>query len=118
MSGEDLPTSIEKVWSRTDRRRAPGSGSGDHGRLVSVPVSVHLPASDRTLAVWLDLAPDLSSADSTQAYCVDVEHQPTDLAVGGSNPSRRANKPQLSGPVTGSLLAVGSSNCDHVGGQS
>ena len=24
------------------------------------------------------------------ADCVDVEHQPTDLAVGGSNPSRRA----------------------------
>ena len=31
----------------------------------------------------------LSSADSTQADCVDGEHQPTDLAVGGSNPSRR-----------------------------
>jgi hypothetical protein len=28
----------------------------------------------------------LSSADSTQAYVVDAEHQPTDLAVGGSNP--------------------------------
>jgi hypothetical protein len=29
---------------------------------------------------------------------VDVEHQPTDLAVGGSNPSRRANT-QLRGPI-------------------
>jgi hypothetical protein len=37
---------------------------------------------------WLDSTSDLSSADSTQAYCVDVEHQPTDLAVRGSNPSR------------------------------
>src|SRR5215203_5136816 len=49
------------------------------GRLVSVPVSVHQPALDRTVAVWLDSAPDLSCTDSTQAYCVDVEHQPTDL---------------------------------------
>jgi hypothetical protein len=49
---------------------------------VSVPVSVHQPSPDRTLAVWLDSTPDLSSTNSTQAYCVDVEHQPTDLAVG------------------------------------
>ena len=28
---------------------------------------------------------------------MDVEHQPTDLAVGGSNPSRRAPTPQVNG---------------------
>jgi hypothetical protein len=28
---------------------------------------------------------------------MDVDHQPTDLAVGGSNPSRRAPKPQFKG---------------------
>jgi hypothetical protein len=49
---------------------------------MSVPVSVHQPAPDRTLAVWLDWAPDLSSTDSTQAHCVDGDHQPTDLVVG------------------------------------
>src|SRR5215212_9939920 len=59
-------------------------------RSVAVPMAVHQPAPDRTVAVWLDLAPDLSCKDSTKDHCVDVEHQPTDLAVGGSNPSRRA----------------------------
>ena len=44
--------------------------------------------TDSTQAVSLDLAPDLSSTNSSQAHCVDVEHQPMDLAVGGSNPSR------------------------------
>jgi hypothetical protein len=48
---------------------------------VSVPVSVHQPAPDRTQAAWLDLAPDLSRTDSTQACCVDVEHQPTDRVL-------------------------------------
>ena len=66
---------------------------------VSVSVSVHQPAPDRTQAIWLDSAPDLSSADSTQAHCMDAEHQPTDLAVGGSNPSRRAR----TRPVTPTL---------------
>ena len=32
-------------------------------------------------AVWLGYATDLTCADSTQAHWVDVEHQPTDLAV-------------------------------------
>jgi hypothetical protein len=59
---------------------------------VSVRVSVHQPVPDRTPAVWLDSAADLSSANSTQAYWVDGDHQPTDLAVGGSNPSRRAKR--------------------------
>jgi hypothetical protein len=36
----------------------------------------------------------LSCNDSTQDNCVDAEHQAMDLAVGGSNPSRRA-KAQL-----------------------
>src|SRR5829696_10152393 len=49
---------------------------------MSVPVSVHQPAPDRTLAVWLDSTPDLSSTNSTQADCMDGEHQPTDLVVG------------------------------------
>jgi hypothetical protein len=59
---------------------------------MAVRVAVHQPSPDSTQAVWLDSTPDLSCADSTQANCVDVEHQPTDLAVGGSNPSRRAKR--------------------------
>jgi hypothetical protein len=50
---------------------------------MSVPVSVHQPAPDRTLAVWLDSTPDLSSTDSTQAYWVDGEHQPHNSPVAG-----------------------------------
>src|SRR5215213_62252 len=57
---------------------------------MAVRVAVHQPLPDSTWDNWLDSTPDLSSVNSTQAYCVDVEHQPTDLAVGGSNPSRRA----------------------------
>src|SRR5215212_8843497 len=47
---------------------------------MSVPVLVHQPAPGRTLAIWP--APDLSCKDSTRDHCVDVDHQPTDLAVG------------------------------------
>jgi hypothetical protein len=56
----------------------------------SVPVSVHQPAPERTQATWLDSTPDLSCANSTQAHCVDVEHQPTDLAVKSQRVTRRA----------------------------
>jgi hypothetical protein len=45
---------------------------------------------------------------------VDVEHQPTDLAVGGSNPSRRASKLAAQRPVSGSLVAVGPPGCDQI----
>src|SRR5215216_5655025 len=57
---------------------------------MAVRVAVHHPSPDSTWDNWLDSTPDLSSVNSTQAYCVDIESQPTDLAVGGSNPSRRA----------------------------
>jgi hypothetical protein len=57
---------------------------------MAVRVAVHQPSPDSTQATWLDLAPDLSCTNSTRDHAVDVEHQPTDLAVGGSNPSRRA----------------------------
>jgi hypothetical protein len=42
----------------------------------------------------------LNCTDRTQAYCVDGEHQPTDLAVGSSNPLRRGvpSSPSSAGP--------------------
>ena len=49
---------------------------------MAVRVAVHQPVPDRTRAVQLDSAPDLSCTDSTRAHYVDVEHQPTDLAGG------------------------------------
>jgi hypothetical protein len=89
---------------------------------VAVRVSVHQPSPERTLATWLDSAPDLSCANSTQGHWVDAEHQPTDLAVGGSNPSRRATITAAQRPYRGTAAyrwTVGvRPNCDHVGGHS
>jgi hypothetical protein len=45
---------------------------------------------DPSGAVWTDEAPNVSRPDPTGADQTDAEHQSTDLAVGGSNPSRRA----------------------------
>jgi hypothetical protein len=51
---------------------------------------------------------------------VDVEHQPTDLAVGGSNPSRRASNSAAQRPCDGVAACCRATglrpNCDHVGG--
>src|SRR4029453_15713627 len=59
------------------------SEAGFEQAAVAVRGAVHQPSPDSTQATWLDLAPDLSCTNSTQAHCVDVEHQPTDLAVEG-----------------------------------
>jgi hypothetical protein len=110
------------VWSRPAQRGVPGYGPEDRARLVSVCVSVHQPAPDRTLAVWLDSSPDLSCTNSTRGYWVDAEHQPTDLAVGGSNPSRRATNIPAQRPCSRvaehSETAGLRPNCDPVGGHS
>jgi hypothetical protein len=45
---------------------------------------------DPSGSVWTDDPSDVSRLDRSGADQTDVEHQPTDLAVGGSNPSRRA----------------------------
>src|SRR5829696_10142451 len=47
---------------------------------------------DPSGAIWTDEAPNLSRPDPSGADQTDAEHQATDLAVGGSNPSRRAPK--------------------------
>jgi hypothetical protein len=45
---------------------------------------------DRSGAVWIDAASDVNRPDPSGPDQIDAEHQATDLAVGGSNPSRRA----------------------------
>jgi hypothetical protein len=62
---------------------------------VAVRVAVHQPSPASTWDDWLELGADLSSRNSTQEYPVDVDHQPTDLAVGGSDspPSVRLERP-------------------------
>jgi class 3 adenylate cyclase len=109
------------VACRTSRRlgvvagRGGGrQGAGRPGRLaapavMAVRVAVHQPVPDKALAVWLDSTPDLSSTNGTQAHSVDVDHQPTDLAVGGSNPSRRA--PNAAGQRPGVLALLVPETC-------
>jgi hypothetical protein len=45
---------------------------------------------DPSRSLRIDEAVNLSRADPSGADQIDVEHQATELAVGGSNPSRRA----------------------------
>ena len=59
----------------------PGPVTGLEGRLVPVSVSVHQPAPDRILAIWPDSTPYLSCMNGTRPYCVDVDHQATDMAA-------------------------------------
>jgi hypothetical protein len=47
--------------------------------------------------VQANSVPDLSSTNSTQEYALDIDHQPRDLAIRSSNPSRRAPKPLVNG---------------------
>jgi hypothetical protein len=74
---------------------------------MAVHVAVHHPSPDRTLAVSLDSASDLSCTDSTQAHYVDVDHQPTDLAVGFESLAAVNDSPEIRivyagiDPVTG-----------------
>jgi hypothetical protein len=60
-------------------------------RVLVIPLVIPCrttPGQDRTQ--WTH-PPDLTCTDSTSQHQMDPDHQPTDVAVGGSNPSRRAN---------------------------
>jgi hypothetical protein len=46
---------------------------------------------DPSGSVWTDEASNVSRPDRSGADQIDADHQATDLAVGGSNPSRRAH---------------------------
>src|SRR4029450_3209903 len=52
---------------------------------------------ERSGSVWIDGALNVSRPDRSGADQIDAEHQATELAVGGSYPSRRATKPQVNG---------------------
>jgi hypothetical protein len=80
------------AWSRhptTHTRRTLGLASRSWSSASPVRAGWHgsprgsPPAVTRWI-LWyaLDSAADLSSTNSTQEYLVDLEHQPTDLAVG------------------------------------
>ena len=59
------------------QRLEPGMRAGCHGSPRGSP-----PAVTRWISWYsLDSAADVSSTDSTQDYCLDVGHQPTDLVL-------------------------------------
>ena len=101
-----LPIHSSSLHTPTARPQAPWRHCGPWklgSCVASVPMSVHQPSPDWTLAVWLESTLDLSCIDSTQAHCVDAEHQPCKQEVGGSSPPASSPKPQVSGDVERSL---------------
>ena len=65
-------------------------GAASHGLIIRLIIQTI--RRDPSGAVWTDGAPNVSRPDPTGADQIDAEHQATDLAVGGSNPSRRAKR--------------------------
>jgi hypothetical protein len=66
-----------------------------HGMII--PLIIHTIRRDPSRSDGIDEPCHVSRSDPSGAVQIDAEHQATDLAVGGSNPSRRASKPQVSG---------------------
>jgi hypothetical protein len=90
---------FDEVLTPTTRVAAPHPGQ-EHHRLEQ-----HSPCRQPYPREW--------RLSSRVVWAAARRQQTTDLAVGGSNPSRRATNPQLSGPVTGSLGAVERLDCDQ-----
>jgi hypothetical protein len=65
-------------------------------RLI-IPLIIQTIRRDPTGSVGIDGAANVSRPDLSGADQIDAEHQATDLAVGGSDLSRRAPTPQVSG---------------------
>ena len=57
-------------------------------------------------SVWTDGASNVSRPDPSGTDQSDAEHQATDLAVGGANPSRRATITAAQRLCDGLLVAV------------
>ena len=65
-------------------------GAAPHGLIIRL--IIHTIRRDRTRSDQIDEALNVSRPDPSGADQIDAEHQATDLAVGGSNPSRRAKR--------------------------
>ena len=83
-----------------------GDGLSGLGRRISrliIRLIIQTIRRDPTGSVWTDRGPNVSRPDRSGADQIDAEHQATDLAVGGSNPSWRAQRPRSA--AWGCLLA-------------
>jgi hypothetical protein len=75
---------LNVIWPGCEKARSPSNR-------VDVNLRVNLPDSTRCPSgASRDSACDLSCPNSTRRHQVDEERKTTDLAVGGSNPFRRA----------------------------
>jgi hypothetical protein len=63
-------------------------------RVVIIPMIIQTTQPGPSEPNWTDDPSHLTRLDPTGADHSDAEHPPTDLAVGGSSPSRRAQTPQ------------------------
>jgi hypothetical protein len=63
-------------------------------RGLIIRLIIHSIRLGRSGSVWTDEALNVSRPDRSGPDQIDAEHQATDLAVGGSNPSRRAQRPR------------------------
>src|SRR5215204_525307 len=68
----------------------PGCWSAPCLRGLIIRLIIQTIRRDRSGSVWIDDPSNVSRPDRSGADQIDAEHQATDLAVGGSNPSRRA----------------------------
>jgi hypothetical protein len=84
-------------------------GAASHGLIIRLIIQTI--RRDPSGAVWTDEAPNVSRLDRSGVDQIDAEHQSTDLAVGGSNPSRRAPTPQVNGLGLFALLVPLSVPC-------
>ena len=84
-------TSVAVAWVAEDS--AP--------RHLIIRLIIHTIRRDPSGSIWIDEASNVSSPDRSGADQIDTEHQATDLAVGGSNPSRRATITAAQRPCDG-----------------
>jgi hypothetical protein len=77
------------------------------GCALIIPLIIQTILLDLSGAVRTDETSNVSRPDRSGADQIDVEHQATDLAVGGSNPSRRAPSAQVRSYVRAFLVRIG-----------
>ena len=86
----DVPSSS---WGRAPDAKScarPELGSSSCLPCLIIRLVIQTIRRDPSRSVWTDEAPNVSRPDRSGADQIDAEHQATDLAVGGSNLSRRA----------------------------
>src|SRR4029453_6893870 len=85
-------------------------------RGLIIPMIIQTIGLGPSRADGTDGAPHVSRQDRSGADQADANHQPTDRAVGGSNPSRRAASMQRFRSSESRILVEDDANTDEVRG--